>query len=191
MLTDDDFKEAAKRLGCDVETIKAVTKVETNGEGFDDKGNLKMLFEPYIFYKRLKKEGYEVDELKEKYPSLLSDHWNPKMYGKFSDQINKLKGAANINTEIAYQSASYGLFQIMGFNAEDIGYEDVFEMYYSFLTSLREQLLGFCNFVKYNNLEKYLQNKDWENFAKRYNGPSYKENKYDTKLEKEYAKLRS
>ena len=33
-----------------------------------------------------------------------------------------------------------------------------------------------------------LQNRNWADFAKRYNGPAYAQNKYDEKLAKAYAK---
>jgi site-specific recombinase XerC len=33
-----------------------------------------------------------------------------------------------------------------------------------------------------------LHNNDWAGFAKRYNGPGYKKNKYDTKLASAYRK---
>lgn len=34
-----------------------------------------------------------------------------------------------------------------------------------------------------------LQAKDWAEFARRYNGPAYKENRYDEKLAKAYQKF--
>ena len=34
-LSENDYKEAAQLLGCEVAAIKAVTKVESDGSGFD------------------------------------------------------------------------------------------------------------------------------------------------------------
>ncbi len=51
-----------------------------------------------------------------------------------------------------------------------------------------EHLAAFGRFIIANNLTKYLKNKDWANFARRYNGPGYKQNKYDEKLARAYNK---
>jgi hypothetical protein len=46
----------------------------------------------------------------------------------------------------------------------------------------------FFNFLKNRDILKYLQSKEWDKFAKLYNGPRFKENKYDEKLAKAYIK---
>ncbi|MEE8298899.1 MAG: N-acetylmuramidase domain-containing protein [Thermodesulfobacteriota bacterium] len=38
---------------------------------------------------------------------------------------------------------------------------------------------------------KILKKRDWANFARRYNGPGYKKNKYDEKLERAYNKYKT
>jgi hypothetical protein len=56
--------------------------------------------------------------------------------------------------------------------------------------SEREQLMLFVAFIKNNKLQSYLQNKDWEGFAYRYNGPGYTDNMYHIKLERAYNKYK-
>ena len=53
-----------------------------------------------------------------------------------------------------------------------------------------EHIKAFGRFIVANNLSKYLKSLDWANFARRYNGPGYKENKYDEKLERAYNKYK-
>jgi len=191
MLTDKDYSDAAKIIGCEPDIIKAVTKVEAPRGAYDDEGHITMLFEPYQFYKELKAASIDPTPLISQYPTLVSDHWNPSLYGKYSDQYNKLQGAANICATCAYKATSFGLFQILGTNAVSIGYKDVYEMYTLFVQSEYNQLIGFIKFVVHNHLSSYLVNKDWDSFALHYNGADYKKNNYPEKLEKAYADIRS
>ena len=55
-------------------------------------------------------------------------------------------------------------------------------------SSYKEQLKLFVYFIINNDLAKYLRNKDWAGFAKKYNGPAYEQNQYDKKLENAYIK---
>lgn len=50
------------------------------------------------------------------------------------------------------------------------------------------QLRIFAKYIQVNNLTKHLKAKQWEAFAKGYNGPGYKANRYHEKLEKAYKK---
>jgi hypothetical protein len=52
------------------------------------------------------------------------------------------------------------------------------------------QLNAFVNFIQANNLAQYLKTKNWAAFAYRYNGPGYKANSYDTKLQTYYNKFK-
>ena len=49
-----------------------------------------------------------------------------------------------------------------------------------------DQLNAFCEFIKSNNLIPALQNRNWAQFARAYNGPEYARNAYDTKLAEAY-----
>ena len=51
-----------------------------------------------------------------------------------------------------------------------------------------KQLDLFVKFIKFNGWDTYLKKLDWPGFACKYNGPSYKDNDYDIKLEKAYKK---
>ena len=87
-------------------------------------------------------------------------------------------------------SASYGKFQIMGFNYKLAGYKGIEEFVATMNASEDDHLHAFINFVKNKNLVDELQRKDWAGFAKGYNGSGYKENKYDEKLAAAYVKFK-
>lgn len=93
-----------------------------------------------------------------------------------------------IDEGAAISSASWGLFQIMGFNHKVCGCEDVKEFVERMKENEDSQLALFTAFVQSNKLDDFLREKDWAGFAKRYNGPAYAENRYDEKLKNAYEK---
>lgn len=112
-------------------------------------------------------------------------------YGPHNSQLKRLELAASLNKEAAYKSASYGGFQIMGSNFKAAGYDNVFDFAQAMLSKDEDKHLeAFTNFVMDNKtLLKAIQSSDWTTFAKTYNGPDYKVNKYDTKMEEAYGKF--
>ncbi len=86
-------------------------------------------------------------------------------------------------------ATSHGLFQIMGFNYEAAGFGSVEEMVTTMQTS-EGQLKAFGNFVLNNpKIHRALKNKNWEQFARYYNGPKYYQNRYDTKIAAAFNKF--
>ena len=81
-------------------------------------------------------------------------------------------------------STSYGVFQIMWFNYALAWYNSV-EEFVAAQHTKQGQIQAFINFVnnpKNIGLKQAMQNKNWNQIAKLYNGPAYKQNSYDTKL---------
>ena len=76
----------------------------------------------------------------------------------------------------------------MGFNFPLCGFKTVKEFWAALGRSEAEQLNAFCCYVTHVNLDDALREHRWEEFARRYNGPEYKKNQYDTKLAKAHAK---
>ncbi|MFN8366722.1 MAG: N-acetylmuramidase family protein [Candidatus Kapaibacterium sp.] len=179
-LTDQDFQDAANMLGCNVAAIKAVSEVESRQKGFYDNGEPVILFERHIF---------------SKYTNHMFDKTNPDIsnpkpggYGPSSAQHARLQEAVKLNRNAALMSASWGKFQIMGFNFALAGFTSLQEFINAMYTSERDHLMAFVQYVKHCSLDDELRNKQWAEFAKRYNGVDYKKNNYDTKLAAAYTK---
>ena len=187
-ITESQYIEAAKLIGCEVAAIKAVDTVESSGDGFLANGDVKILFEPHIFWKQLIDANIDPNKYVHGNEDILYSKWKSGAYGPVTNQWNRMNRAIAINREAALKAASYGKFQIMGFNMKACGFNDI----ESFVTAMKineyEHLKAFIGFVKSNRLDKYLISKDWASFAKSYNGASYKENQYDTKLAQAYNK---
>jgi hypothetical protein len=186
MITSQQYKDAATRLRCEPEAIRAVDQVEAPGGGFDSHGTLVILFEPHIFYKELRRAGIDPDPLVKQYPRLVSPVWNPNLYGGHSEQWGKLTQAMKIHKEAAEKSASYGRYQIMGQNYKAAGYDSVDLMLTDYQKGEDRQLNSFVTYILKNQLDDELRSHDWASFARQYNGPSYWKNQYDTKIRKAY-----
>jgi hypothetical protein len=82
----------------------------------------------------------------------------------------------------ALMSASWGKFQIMGFNHSMVGFDTVQAFVASMEQGEPEQLQAFVRFVRTAGLTPSLRRLDWAGFAHGYNGPDYASNDYDGKL---------
>lgn len=190
-ISEEDYEKAANELGVEVAVIKAIKDVEAGPSGsFVFNNHPTILFESHVFWKELKKLGVDPSIYDDK--DILNKTWKQgKTYYKGGvAEHARLQKARFINRDAANSSASWGLFQIMGNNYADCGCRSVSEFVERMCKSESEQLMLFIAFIKKNKLHRHLQgqNKSWDKFAAGYNGASYEENKYDTKLEDAYNK---
>ena len=189
MITPEQFESVAALLGCEVAAIRAVAEVESKGSGFLADGRVKILFEPHIFWRELVKAGINPSDHVAGNEDILYQKWKSGAYGPESAQWGRLTRAAAIDKEAAYKSASWGRFQLMGFNHLPCGYSSAVVMANDMATAEDQQLAAFANFIKNEGMAGYLQRKAWADFALRYNGPAYKENNYDRKLADAYGRF--
>lgn len=191
-LTEQDFERCAGTLDVEVATVKAVQEVETGGRGgFFTKEQPAILFEGHIFWNELKKRGENPEDYVKGNEDIVYPKWTKIHYKGGIGEYDRLQRAMLINAEAALCSASWGLFQIMGFNHKVCGCSTVQEFVEKMQQNEGGQLDLFTAFIQGNELDGYLRSKDWVGFAKRYNGPAYAENKYDEKLEKAYLKYKT
>ena len=189
-LIDEDFTQVAELLGCDPAALKAVQQVETGGRGgFFSPGRPAILFEGHIFWTQLKKRGSNPEDYVKGNENILYPKWEKGHYKGGIGEYDRLEQARKINREAADASASWGMFQIMGFNYAACGEESIESFVRSMCESEFKQLLLTANFIKKNSqMLQALQARDWAVFAKCYNGPAYAQNRYDVKLEAAYQK---
>lgn len=192
-LTLQDYQAAAQILRCETAMIQAFGNVEAPKGGFTPDDNLTFLFEPHIFWKRLKKAGLNPEALvkqRPEYCSFLYPIWDNTKYPKtLSLRIEQFKQASAIHPRIAGESASWGKFQIMGFNHQAAGFSTLDSMLISFNQSEGNQLTGFVNYIIHEGLDDELRAKAFKPLARAYNGEFYWKNQYDKKIEAEYNRL--
>lgn len=210
---DEDYVEAASKLGCKESHIRAVAEIEARGNGFLSKGRVKLLFERHKFYKYLGEALKNLDTrariVSEMSLSVaptatakdvldLIARANPDICnaasGGYKGDIyehDRLERAVAIDPESGYMSASYGMYQIMGFNHLYAGFHSAIDMYVSFSESEKNQFKGFVNFIKNNPaIHKAIVAGDWLAFAKGYNGAAFATNDYNNKAAKAELKYR-
>ncbi|MBS1611810.1 MAG: N-acetylmuramidase family protein [Bacteroidetes bacterium] len=192
MITEEQFMEAAQLLKCEPAAIKAINSVEAGGNGFRKDGKPKILFEGHIFWKQLLAVNIDPVKKTEGNEDILYPTWVISKVRPFYalDQYDRLERAKRIHTDAALKSASWGAFQIMGFNFAKCGFKSV-QDFVSAQTVEYQQLKAFCNYIKSVHLDVNLQQLDWRGFARSYNGPDYTQNHYDIKLQKAYEKFKS
>lgn len=182
-LTSQGIDTCASRLSVHAAELWTVLQVETRGCGFFADRRPVILFERHIFSKRTKG----------RFDAQAPDISNPKAGGYAGGvaEYARLEKALALDASAALSSASWGLGQVMGFHAADLGYGTVEQFVERMMASEDEQLGALAAFIDKNGLATALQKHDWATFAKGYNGPAYEKNQYDKKLAQAYLRLSS
>lgn len=182
-----DFDLLAAEAEIEVAALRAVVAVESSGSGFDNAGRPKVLFEPHIFFRQL--SGTARSRAVEQ--GLAYPKWGEKPYPRGGNaQYERIDRAMEIDRSAALKSASWGMGQIMGFNHRMVGYGDVETMVLACLDSEANHVRMMLNFIRSSGLMDELRTRDWEGFARGYNGPGFAKNAYDTKLAQAYARFK-
>ena len=196
-LTDAAVQNAIDTLGIDPPTFWAILRVETLGCGYLASWRPQILFERHVF-SRLTGGVWDA---------IAPDVSNPVPggYGAGGDnQYARLGKAYNLNQNdpadpsippptrnAALQAASWGVGQVLGENATDVGFASVQDMVMQMCLSEDRQVAAVVNYILANNLQDALQAQDWATYAAEYNGPDYAKNNYDVQLSQYYALYQS
>lgn len=183
-MTVDDFEAAAAQLGCERAAIQAVAIQEVGSRGaWDD-----ALQRPTILFERHKFARHSGNRWNLTHPDISNP--DDGGYGTYVSQYRKLARAAVLDEAAALKSASWGAFQILGENFVEAGHVSVEAFVDAMLDSERAHLRAFVAFIGASPaLKKAIRTRDWTGFAKRYNGPDFAKNNYDTKIADHYRRL--
>ncbi|MDQ8953466.1 N-acetylmuramidase family protein [Acinetobacter rudis] len=187
-LTTEQIEKQAASLGISVAALRAVIEIECKGSGFNSDQTPVILFERHVFRQRLIANGkaQAAEQAMRERPDLCNK--NAGGYGLYSAQHGRLNAATQYHRDSALESASWGLGQVMGYHWKSLGYPNLQNFINTMYRDEASQLDAMCRYIKVNNLVKALQNKDWNAFARGYNGPAYAKNSYDIKLANAYKK---
>ena len=176
--------------------LMAVVEVESAGRALEPDGRTPtFLFERHLFYRELKKRGTREQLEEAARQGLAITAWNRAT--QYSDlrtwdgRRKVLARAFAINEECANRSCSWGVGQIVGNHAEELGFKDATQMVAHMTAGgLSAQVDVMARFIKKNALDKKLNAHDWAGFAFSYNGAGYRQNQYDTRMAAAYARWR-
>lgn len=173
-------------------SLLAVAEVESAGKSMDQNYPC-LLFERHVFYRELKKAGKTSQLSQAIAAGLANESWQPstqyKDQGTSAKRVALYERAAFIDKECATRACSWGVFQTMGFLAEELHFVNAQGML-SFMIKGGVPAQVECGLreIKNKHLDAKLNNHDWAGFAKVYNGPGYRQNNYDGKMASAYLR---
>ncbi len=172
----------AEKLDVPLASLLAVIEVESGGRSFATvNGKLEPLirFEGHYFDRFLKGDAL----LQARAEGLA----NPKA-GKIRNprsQVGRwrfLARAIKINRIAALSSVSWGVGQVMGAHWQWLGYGSADALAREARSGLVGQVSVMARYIDKSGLAYALRQQDWTAFARTYNGPAYRKNKYDEKM---------
>lgn len=182
----------AIREGVEPAALLAVVQVESVGQPYNsaDPSYPTFLFERHKFYEALVHDDAKLNAAVAQ--GLAHNGWRRstqyKDQGTAAKRLALLKQATAISKEAAYASCSWGVGQVMGFNAKSIGFRSAIDMVeYMRAGKLVAQFDCMVRFIKSKNLLRHVKSKNFAALAQGYNGSGYAANQYDTKMELAYA----
>jgi hypothetical protein len=185
--TPGEITMIARDLGVLPEQVRAVAAVESSGGGFLPSGHPKILWERHWFWRRVKiKIGSAL-------PGQWVAHPDPGGYtldadrDGVNDSWEKLIEGCATDPVAAFESCSWGKFQIMGGHWKALGYPSVFDFAWSMTGGELGHYRALAAFIRANRLGPALrrigtspvQNED---FARGYNGAGFRKHDYHGKL---------
>lgn len=182
-LSPDQILAAANAVSLNVTLVETVYSVETGGRGgFLPDTRPIILFEAHKFHEHTAGRFDTSD------PSISSPVWNRALYSHTqTGEYDRLSVALGLDRQAALLSASWGLFQIMGENFAACDFSNVDAFVTAMVLSEAGQLSAFLAFIRHEGMLPSLASCDWAGFARRYNGPGYAQNRYDSRLADAYA----
>ncbi|SNZ20960.1 N-acetylmuramidase domain-containing protein [Cohaesibacter gelatinilyticus] len=183
-LVDDE----AKRLNISPAALLSVIEVESAGVSLWSVGHEKLppiRFEGHYFYRLLSPEKRKIAVRQGLAHSKAGRVKNPRSY---KARYALFERAMKIDMDAAIQSISMGLGQVMGAHWERLGYQSPQHMWADVCGSVAGQVRAMILFIEKNNLVCHLKSLNWHKFARAYNGPAYRKNRYATKMAAAYAR---
>ncbi|MEH3040499.1 MAG: N-acetylmuramidase family protein [Sphingomonas paucimobilis] len=181
-ISEATYVDIAARLECETAAVKALVETEVAIRGpYDSAGRPTILFERHKFH------AHTNGRFAAAHPDICNA--TPGGYGRDSEQYPKLERAMALNRAAALKSASWGAFQILGENHVQARHSTVEAFVDAMKKSLLLQVEAFLAFVRADRrLLSAIRSRNWPEFARIYNGPSYKKYKYDEKMRTNYQK---
>lgn len=174
-LTQTAFSAIIEELRLAPSRLWALIAVETRGCGFLPSRRPVILVERHVFHRRT---GGHFDATNPGISAPVAGG-----YGAGGEaQYTRLAQAIHLDRAAALASTSWGLGQIMGHNATKAGFASTDAMVTAMSDSEGEQLLSLGRFLCATGCDGPLRAGSWAEFARRYNGPGFARNAYDTRL---------
>jgi len=162
LLSEDDIIAFSKANNLEIAIVKAVNEIESNGKGFLVHGRPRILFEGHVFWRQLTEKGLDPKSfVNSRTSDILYSKWTKKHYKGGAGEYTRLEKASGMSDAPEVHDAAYASASWGAFQIMGYHYKQ----------------LGYAS--------------NWSKFAEGYNGPGYKRNRYDAKLDTAYNKYRA
>ena len=183
-----EITKIAHKMGLEPATLLAVAEVESGGKTsaiVNNRHEPLIRFEGHYFH-RLLKGGQRTRAVNAGLAhSSAGRIKNPR------GQVRRwalLKKAIRINRIAALSSVSWGIGQVMGSHWQWLGYGSADALVQEARDGIAGQVRLMARFIQKSGLVSKLKSSSWAAFARTYNGPAYRKNRYDQKLAAAYAR---
>ncbi len=167
-----EIEAVAVAEGIEPAALKAVVEVESGGNAFtriDGRDLPLILYEYHVFYRYPGLTSAQRAEAVRR--RLAAPKWGDLPYAKTqAARYNQLARAAGINEQAAYAACSWGVGQVLGENAEWLGYRTPKALADRAMAGIAGQLEVMLAFIRKRGLADELAARDWAGFARLYNG---------------------
>ena len=170
------------RLEVGAAELWAMLTVETSGCGFLPDRRPVILFERHVFHRQTSGAHDRM------HPAISAPE--PGGYLGGAPEYGRLAEALALDRTAALKSTSWGIGQIMGYNAPSAGFASAGDMVAAMANREDQQLLATANFLRARRLHLALAAHDWTTFAREYNGPDFARNQYDARLAAAYRRFK-
>lgn len=187
-----DLTRASHLMGLPLAVIATIADVESSGLGLTESGLPVICFERHWFYRRLRVLGgiseSELLSLTDRFPEII----NPRR-GGYRDgdaEFARFEQAAAIDRAAAIEATRWGMFQLGGLHWARMGFIDALDFQMAMQHSEGAHLNAFCKYILTDKvLDHTLRERNWRAFARRFNGPGFKELLMDVRLERALSKF--
>jgi hypothetical protein len=182
------ISQVARGLGVEPAALLAVAEIESGGKPFahvNGKAMPLIRWEGHYFF-RLLPHGLRQQ-------GLLAHLAHPSAGGvpnpaSQQARYDMLERARSIHDEAALSSCSWGLGQVMGAHWRRLGFSSVQQLVDTACSGVGGQTELMARFIRAEGLVGVLKQHNWAAFARAYNGPAYKANRYDVLMGRAYIR---
>lgn len=178
----------ARREGLKDAALLAVAEVESGGVPYWNVEGRRLppiRFEGHYFYRLLppgKRERAVAAGLASPRAGAVK---NPRSYAGRYDLFARARA---IDEDAAIESCSWGLGQVMGAHWRKLGFSNPRHLMETAAENVAGQVELMLRFIRANKLTRHIKALDWHAFARAYNGPAYRKNRYAAKMAAAYKR---
>ena len=165
------IRKVAEEEGIEPAALLTVAEVESGGKAYtivDGQKRPLILYEYHVFYRNLpeylRKRALAANLARRRWGELPYKRTQRARYGQLSR-------ARELHEQAAYAACSWGVGQVLGENAEWLGYASPKALAEEASSGVDGQVRVMLRFIEKAGLMDELSRRDWRGFARRYNGP--------------------